>query len=271
MAKVSRIDGSLVSGKMVKKSNEVHRTRNGAEHKYEMQPYKGAPSPKQKAARALHGKVTTLMNPILGNPEQMAVFEKERREYNRTHSDHFETLQQYIYHKIKQQVLQQQPLKSPRVTASTPLPRGVTLLVKPFAELSAPELYEILKARFRVFVLEQGIRYLDEDGIDLTATHVCLRRKGQVIAYARLFADQEDGVMRVGRMLTTDRGKGLGRILLLQVMAEAKRQGAHTLRLHAQQQAIPFYRHFRFKPLGDIFTEAGIPHQLMTRSLPKKI
>ena len=286
MAKVSRIDGSKVRGKTNKKSDLVHRTRNGAEHQYHMNHYQGAPSKAQKAHRIQHGKITTILNPMMADPVQVKLLTQEMENFNREHIvGKFLTVRQYAYAKIRQQLLLQNPPKQLKATDKTPLPRGITLQIKPFAELSAPELYEILKSRFSVFVLEQGIRYLDEDGIDLAATHIALRRKAQVIAYARLYEVPEDNVpkfdargqlipqpriLRAGRMLTTERGKGYARLLMLHLIAEAKRQGAGILRLHAQQQAAPFYRHFRFRALGDPFLEADLPHILIERKLSKK-
>jgi len=285
MAKVSRIDGSKVRGKDNKKSNLVHRTRNGAEHQYEMNAYKGPASKAQKAHRALHGKINAILNPMMVDPVQYKLLEQEMENFNRLHPQNkFLTVRQYGYYKIQQQLLLQNPPKPVKTTDKTPLPRGITLQIKPFAELSAAELYEILKSRFSVFVLEQGIQYLDEDGIDLAATHIALRRKGQVIAYARLYELPEDNIpafdekgllipqpriLRAGRMLTTERGKGYARILMLHLIAEAKHQGAGILRVHAQQQAAPFYRHFRFRALGEPFIEADIPHILMDRKLTK--
>ena len=285
MAKVSRIDGSKVRGKDNKKSDLVHRTRNGAEHQYHMNHYQGPPSKAQKAHRALHGKINAILNPMMVDPVQYKLLEQEKENFNRENPHNkFLTVRQYGYYKIQQQLLQQNPPMPIKATDKTPLPRGITLQIKPFAELSAAELYEILKSRFSVFVLEQGIQYLDEDGIDLSATHVALRRKGQVIAYARLYELPEDNtpafdekgqlilqprILRAGRMLTTERGKGYARLLMLHLIAEAKRQGAGILRVHAQQQAAPFYRRFRFRASGEPFLEADIPHILMDRKLTK--
>ena len=77
----------------------------------------------------------------------------------------------------------------------------MTTQIKAFNDLSPADLYEILKARFNVFYLEQQIRYPDMDDVDYLATHLSLRRNGLVIAYARLFPDAEQGVLRIGRML----------------------------------------------------------------------
>lgn len=288
MAKVKRVDGSRVSGKTNRETDEVHRVRKGKEHSYHMNPYHGTASQKQKDTRALKSQIFTIINPLLADPEQYERIKQEMEQYNRSlpfaSLNKFQTPRQYLYHKVKNQILQQQQPKELKPTVHTPLPKGLTLAITPFAKLSQADLYEILKARFSVFVIEQGIRYLDEDDVDYTATHVALRQQGKVVAYARLYDDYSDKktyeqiitnrtpprVICMGRMLTTERGKGYGRILLQHVIEEARRQGADILRLHAQQQAVPFYRHFRFHTVGDTFIEADLPHILMERQLTRK-
>jgi predicted GNAT family N-acyltransferase len=57
----------------------------------------------------------------------------------------------------------------------------------PFAELSAAELYRILRLRQEVFVVEQRCAYLDADGYDEASLHAMGRdQDGQVTAVARL-------------------------------------------------------------------------------------
>ena len=147
------------------------------------------------------------------------------------------------------------------------LPRGLKLHIKHFADLSTTELYEILKARFAVFYLEQHIAYQDFDDIDYNAVHLALHRKGRVVAYARLFQGNEPGQWIIGRMLTTERKKGCGKYILEQTILEAERQGANSIVLHAQTQVVSFYEQFGFRTFGDVFMEAGIPHIHMTKSL----
>lgn len=285
MAKVKRIDGSTVSGKLAKGSKQVHRTRNGSEHCYDMNYYSGPASKAQKEHRALHGEISAILNPIMADPAKVKTLEARMKEYNSTHSNgKFLTVRQFAYALIRKQLLEQKTLTKSKYTARTPLPRGLKLYTKPFASLTAAETYEILKARFAVFTLEQGIRYLDEDDIDYTATHLALHRKGVVVAYVRLFEHAGDNqlaldekfhpvaaprVLRAGRMLTTEHGKGYGRIIIENLIAEAKRQGADILRIHAQKDAVPFYRHFRFTIIGEPFVEAGITHILMERKLTR--
>jgi ElaA protein len=163
----------------------------------------------------------------------------------------------------------------------TQLPKGINLHIRTFADLSTSELYEILKARYAVFTQEQGIIYLDEDDIDYISTHIFLTRGPKVIAYARLFREKiettldpdkcelvsNDSIICVGRMLTTVRHQGFGSRLMHTLLAEAKRQGAKTIRLHAQVPAVPFYERFGFHTVGEPFLEANLTHILMERTL----
>ena len=82
---------------------------------------------------------------------------------------------------------------------------------KAFNELSALELYNILQARSQVFMLEQNIRCQDMDGIDLAAKHYFLEEDRKLKAYLRAFyEDDSKETVRIGRVLTIDRGIGLG-------------------------------------------------------------
>ena len=73
--------------------------------------------------------------------------------------------------------------------------------------------------------------------------------------------------MRIGRMLTLERNKGYGKYLMEKMAIYALNEGAHTLRIHAQTHAVPFYEKLGFYTVGDIFMEADIPHVLMERPL----
>jgi ElaA protein len=66
-----------------------------------------------------------------------------------------------------------------------------TFEVKKFSELSASLLYDILKLRCEVFVVEQACAYPDIDGADRETWHLIGTMKENpetVVAYARLFA-----------------------------------------------------------------------------------
>ena len=270
MAKIDYVDGRKVRGKLCKKSKEVHRVRNGREQVYDMEVGPDKPSKAQKAHRSLFGATNAIVNRIMLDPEQVAIWEERMKETNRDihpweppFPKRYITVREYVYDIISKQLSQTPPMKRRKARLPLSLPRGVTLQIKTFQELSASELYEILKARFSVFVCQQQIIYLDEDNIDFLAVHFSLRRSGLVIAYARLFPEADTSVMRIGRMLTIERGKNFGKYLMAQMKEYAKSQGATKLRLHAQTQAVAFYEKLGFHTVGDIFMEANIPHVTM--------
>ncbi len=130
---------------------------------------------------------------------------------------------------------------------------------KLFEELTAAEVYEILKVRSRVFLLEQNIIYLDEDDIDYDSLHCFFTENGQVTAYLRAFPDNEK--IRIGRVLTIARGKGLGRLLMEQsVEAARKRFGTRAVIMNAQKHAEGFYKKLGFTVTSEDFLEEGVVH-----------
>lgn len=139
--------------------------------------------------------------------------------------------------------------------------------LKEFSYLTPDELYEMLKARFAVFVMEQKCFYLDMDDIDYYSTHVALWSDKKVIAYARIYRGDTPEEFHVGRLLTTVRNKGYGRSIFHTCLNEAKRQGAKRVVIDAQTHAIGFYEKFGFKVISDEFMEAGIPHKKMELDL----
>ena len=275
MAKLRNGFDGQVSGKLNKKSKEVHRVVNGKEYKYTIEKeYIDDPSDAQKLQRAVFGKTNALVNAIMADPAQEKEWQAKMEEYNRSinpylppYPQRFKTVRQFAYAVLSEQMKQNASIKRRRAKLSITLPRSVRLYIKAFSDLSSAELYEILKARFSVFVCEQHIHYLDEDNIDYKAIHFCLREKGLVIAYARLFNDAEKGVFRIGRMLTTQRDQGYAKYIMERIVLYAKNKGARKLRIHAQTKVVPFYEHLGFHTVGNIFTEAEIPHIVMERTL----
>lgn len=144
------------------------------------------------------------------------------------------------------------------------------ITVKAFAELTTVEVFEILRARCDVFTVEQKICYPDPDDTDLEAVHVfSMDADGRVHAYLRLYADgAEPGLVHVGRVLTREHGRGLGReIMAAGIWAARERMGAKTLTLHSQQYCIGFYEKSGFSVCSDVFMEADIPHVEMRMTL----
>ena len=139
--------------------------------------------------------------------------------------------------------------------------------VKKFDDLTVRELYEILRARAEVFVVEQTCVYQDLDNKDLGAYHVTVREDGAIVAYLRVL---DRGVSydtaSIGRIITTERGRGrgIGRILVNEGLRVAKEAfGADRITRSAQCQARGFYEKFGFSAVSDVYLEDDIPHVRM--------
>ena len=136
------------------------------------------------------------------------------------------------------------------------------LNVKKFFELSSEEVYEILRARAQIFIVEQGMNCLDPDGDDYNALHMFFKEEGRVTAYLRALRDKDDeSAVKIGRVLTLTHGIGLGRKLIESAIPELKKCfSAKKVILHSQKTAIGFYKKLGFIPTSEEFFEEGIAH-----------
>lgn len=135
-------------------------------------------------------------------------------------------------------------------------------IIKRFEELTLYELYEILKVRVSVFVVEQECTYQEVDEKDKKAYHVFIKDNEVIKAYLRVL---DKGIsfdeVSIGRVLTTERGIGLGDKILEKGIEVAKeKMNADKIRIEAQCYAKGFYERFGFEQVSDEFLEDGIPH-----------
>jgi ElaA protein len=136
--------------------------------------------------------------------------------------------------------------------------------IKKFDELNAEEIYEILKIRNQVFIVEQQCPYLDCDGRDMKSYHLFLENNNEIAAYLRII---EKGVsyneISIGRVLVNSkyRGKGLARDMMKEAIGYISNQLNETsIRIEAQAYLIDFYKSLGFKQTSKIFLEDNIPH-----------
>jgi len=141
------------------------------------------------------------------------------------------------------------------------------LKVKSFDELTTRELYEILRARSEIFVVEQSCIYQDLDGKDYESLHIFYEDDGRVTACLRAYRLDENAV-HMGRVLTVKHGTGLGAQLLDEGIRQI-REHYHPkqIRIMAQCQAAGFYERVGFKSCSEPFLEDGIPHVNMILAL----
>ena len=133
---------------------------------------------------------------------------------------------------------------------------------KAFSELTTAELYELLRIRSEVFVVEQDCVYQDLDNDDQPAIHLWLEEDGRIVALCRVCpAGTHMDEVSIGRVITTVRGKGYGKQMML-AGSEAAREhfGAKRIEIEAQEYAKAFYEQVGFRQSSEPFILDGIPH-----------
>ena len=120
--------------------------------------------------------------------------------------------------------------------------------------------------RLTVFVEEQRVPIeIEWDEHDATSVHaLAYSPSGKAVATGRLLPDGHIGRMAV---LKEWRGKGVGGAILERLLRVAGERGDRDVELFAQTHALEFYRRYGFAERGEIFEEAGIPHQAMRKEL----
>ena len=137
-------------------------------------------------------------------------------------------------------------------------------------DLDAPTLYELLKLRVEVFVVEQASAYPELDGRDLLAEtrHFWLETPArEVICTLRLTEEHAGGrkVFRIGRLCTKRSARGHGHTtrLLRAALADV---GDYPCRIDAQIYLADMYAQHGFVRDGDDFLDGGVPHVPMLRA-----
>ncbi|RLD39809.1 MAG: GNAT family N-acetyltransferase [Bacteroidetes bacterium] len=121
--------------------------------------------------------------------------------------------------------------------------------------------------RQEVFVEEQNVDpVLEYDEYESVATHYLLFVEGIAVATARWRETSKGIKLERFATLCSHRNKGLGAILLQDVMDDVLPIGKNIY-LHAQLNAISFYERQGFAIIGEQFTEADIEHFEMKYSI----
>ncbi|WP_336515920.1 GNAT family N-acetyltransferase [Pollutibacter soli] len=135
---------------------------------------------------------------------------------------------------------------------------------KSFDELTTNELYNILRLRSEIFVVEQQCIFLDMDDKDQQSYHVAGYVDDQLIAYARILpAGLSFAETSIGRVIAAKaaRNSGAGRMLMEKSISHAKEIfGNQPIRIGAQLYLKKFYSSLGFNTVSDVYMEDGIEH-----------
>lgn len=145
------------------------------------------------------------------------------------------------------------------------------LVIKTFYKLEREELYQILRLRSEVFVVEQDCIYQDLDNKDQKAIHIFLKENENIIAYTRVFKKGDYySNPSIGRVVVSKnkRGKELGKkIMKFSIDYIKKNELGEKIELSAQKYLDKFYKDLDFYTIGKEYMEDGIPHQRMLLDL----
>ena len=141
---------------------------------------------------------------------------------------------------------------------------GIQWKIKAFENLSANELYDILRLRSEIFVVEQRCVYLDLDGKDKLALHLFGEFDGKIVAYSRLF---KPGISfdnaSIGRVVVDAnyRNRKWGHEMMQVAIAGIQSHfGELKITIGAQLYLKKFYERQGFSQTSEMYLEDDIPH-----------
>ena len=131
--------------------------------------------------------------------------------------------------------------------------------IKTFEQLTTKELFNIYKLRVDTFVVEQQCPYHEIDDIDLESHHIYLQQGKDILAYCRLY--KQNDACHIGRVIASPRHKGYGTLIMKTAIKFASNiLNAQSINIEAQTYAQQFYEKLRFVTTSEPFDEDGIQH-----------
>ena len=142
-----------------------------------------------------------------------------------------------------------------------------------FADFPAALLYEVLRFRQEIFVVEQASPFPDLDGLDARAHHLLLRVDRTLAGYSRLIPYPGEARVAIGRVAVAPplRRQGLARRLMAEALARCPRDYPdHTVTLTAQTYLANFYESLGFRATSAPFDDYGLSHVDMAMKITPK-
>ena len=132
-----------------------------------------------------------------------------------------------------------------------------------FGDLTPALLYEVLRFRQAIFVVEQHCAYPDLDGRDQRAQHLLLRADGELAGCLRLIPFPDEARVKIGRVAVTlsERRRGFARLLMIEALARCRRDYADcAVALTGQTYLTPFYESLGFAVTSAPYDDYGLSH-----------
>ena len=135
------------------------------------------------------------------------------------------------------------------------------IAILPFSKLSLNQLYELLKLRVDIFVVEQQCSYAELDNADQNAIHIMATETDEIIGYARISFKGDK--IHIGRIVIkqSHRNKGLGKELMNSAIQYCAEEFPNQpIYLSAQIHLQKYYESFGFQAISDVYDWDGIDH-----------
>ena len=131
--------------------------------------------------------------------------------------------------------------------------------IKTFEQLTTKELFHIYKLRVDTFVVEQQCPYHEIDDIDLKSHHIYLQQGKDILAYCRLY--KQNDAYHIGRVIAATKHKGYG-TLIMKTAIKFAINILHTqsINIEAQTYVKKFYEKLGFVTTSEPFDDDGIQH-----------
>lgn len=142
-----------------------------------------------------------------------------------------------------------------------------------FEQLSVNLLYDVLRLREQVFMLEQHSLYEDIDNKDQDALHLCVFEQGQLIGYLRLRLLHDLSKAKIERVVVAAayRSKKLAKVLMKKALEIIdSEEDIDEALLSAQVDVMGFYEKLGFAARGAEYDDGGIAHKDMVKSTNQK-
>lgn len=144
---------------------------------------------------------------------------------------------------------------------------GLNWKNKTFSQLNTNELYDLLKLRIDIFVVEQTCFYPDLDDHDRhpLTQHLFCYQNGVMTAYLRILPKglTYPDYISIGRVVIAPcaRGSGLGHELMRVGLAQCLTCFPNdTVKISAQEHLEKYYNQHGFERVSEMYLEDDIPH-----------
>ena len=136
-------------------------------------------------------------------------------------------------------------------------------VLKTYDEISKDEMYQILRLRAEVFIVEQESPYQDLDDLDQISYHLIAYENGSIAGYIRIIPEKDDAV-HIGRVIAVKRRCGLGTLMMKRAI-DFIRKELHPakIEIEAQSYVKEFYSGLGFVQISDEYVLDRVPHMRM--------